>query len=252
MMKKLFERNELAFALVWIVLYVVMFGNAGALTASAVTNYALQAVVGLVMVAVLLIFARKKGLMTYWGLVPFGGSWRKMLWFVPLIIAMSENIWLGFGLREDGALATVLGVAAIGVLAPIMEELTMRGLLYRAMGRENALRAFIVCSLTFGVGHLANLAFGQDVVYTLVQVVYAICIGFCFMAVFHTGKSLLPSIIGHIEMNSLSFFCNAGTAGSALDYLTVVVMCVICVGYGAYLLWAYHDERPLSSAPLVW
>ena len=33
-MKKLFERNELAFALVWIGLYVVVFGNAGVLTGS--------------------------------------------------------------------------------------------------------------------------------------------------------------------------------------------------------------------------
>ncbi len=251
-MKRLFERNELAFALVWIVLYVVVFGNAGVLTESAVTNYALQVVVGVVMVAVLLVFARKNNLREYWGLVPFKGDWRKVLWFIPLIIAMSENVWLGFGLVEDNALATVLGIAAIGVLGPIMEELTMRSLLYRAMGKENALRAFIVCSLTFGVGHLVNLALGADIVRTLLQVVYATCIGFCFMAVFHTGKSLLPSIIAHIEFNSLSFFCNMDTTGSMMEYVSIVVVCIMCVWYGVYLLRTYCNERPLTSAPLEW
>lgn len=251
-MKKLFENNELAFALVWIVLYVVVFGNAGVLTASPVTNYALQTVVGVVMVSALLGFARKNDLQEYWGLVPFRSDWRKVLWFVPLIVAMSENIWLGFGLPEKSALATLLGIAAIGVLAPIMEELTMRSLLYRAMGRENALRAFVVCSLTFGIGHLVNLALGEDTVRTLLQVGYATCIGFCFMAAFHTGKSLLPSILAHIEFNTLSFFCNMDTTGSALEYVTIVLLCVICVAYGAYLLWAYRDERPLTTAPLKW
>lgn len=251
-MKKLFERNELAFALVWIMLYVVVFGNAGVLTESAVTNYALQVVVGTVMVAVLMVFARKNDLGEYWGLVPFNGNWRKVLWFVPLIIAMSENVWLGFGLSEDSALATVLGIAAIGVLGPIMEELTMRSLLYRAMGKENALRAFIVCSLTFGIGHLVNLALGADIVRTLLQVAYATCIGFCFMAVFHAGKSLLPCILAHIEFNSLSFFCNVEITGSVLDYMTIVILCIMCVAYGAYLLWDNRDDRPLTSAPLEW
>lgn len=251
-MRKLFERNELVFALVWIALYVVVYGNAGVLTENVVTNYALQIVVGVVMMVVLLTFARKNDLQQYWGLVPFRGDWRNVLWFIPLIIAMSENIWLGVGLTEDSALATVLGITAIGVVAPIMEELTMRSLLYRAMGKENALRAFIVCSLTFGIGHLANLAFGHDTVRTLIQVVYATCIGFCFMAAFHTGKSLLPSILAHIEFNSLSFFCNMDTAGSVMDYVTIAIVCVICVWYGLYLLRVYRDERPLTSAPLEW
>lgn len=251
-MRRLFKKSELGFALVLIAVYVIGFGNAGVLFDDPVPNYAAQIVVGVVLVAFIVGFACKNGLRTYWGLVPFEGSWRKMLWFVPLIVVATENIWSGFGMREDGMAATLLGIAAIGVLGPILEELTMRSILFRAIGRKSGVRAFVICTVTFGVGHLANIAFGRDVMRTLLQVGYALCIGFCLMAVLHTGRSLLPGIVMHALFNSLSFVGHVEeAAGTAADYASVALMCVICLAYGVYLLRAYADERPLTRGPLA-
>lgn len=251
-MKALFDKDETIFAAVWIVIYVVGFGNAGVLTDDVVTNYAAQVAVGLVMVVALVTFASKNGLLEYWGLCPLRGDARRFLWFVPLVVFMSENVWLGLGTGEDSALATVLGIAAIGVLAPILEELVLRVILYRALGHSNALRAFVICSVTFGIGHIVNLLFGQDPVRTLTQVGYALCIGFCFMAVLHAGRSVVPISLAHIEMNTLSFFANQGEMGTAADYATIAIMCVGCVAYGIYVLRAHAGERPLTNAPLEW
>lgn len=251
-MKALFDRDETIFALVWIVIYVVGFGNAGVLTDDVVTNYAIQVAVGLVMAVALVTFARKNDLLEYWGLCPLRGDARRFLWFVPLLVLMSENVWLGLGKGEDSTLAMVLGIAAIGVMAPILEELVLRVILYRALGHSNALRAFVVCSVTFGVGHIVNLLFGHDLARTLIQVCYALCIGFCLTAVLHAGRSIVPITLAHIEMNTLGFFANQGEVGTVADYVTIAILCVGCIAYGIYVLRAHADERPLTGAPLEW
>ena len=249
-MRGLFERSELGFALAWIVVYVVGFGNAGVLTDSETTNYAIQVTVGAVMVVALVCFASRNGLLEYWGLRPFRGDWRRFLWFVPLLVAMSENLWLGVGLRAGDIPTTVLGVLAIGVMAPILEELVLRSILYRALGRDDALRAFVICAVTFGVGHISNLLFGADRLYTLIQVGFALCIGFCLMAVLHTGRSLFPCMLAHIEMNALSFFGHTSDSYGAPEFTCIIVMCAICVAYGIYLLRSFAKERPLTNSPL--
>ena len=89
-----------------------------------------------------------------------------------------------------------------------LEELIFRGLLFNAMLKNGKNSAIIVSSVTFGVGHIINLinGSGAELLPNLLQVVYAIAVGFMFMMIYYRTKSLLPCIITHGVFNALSAF----------------------------------------------
>ncbi|MDE7233732.1 MAG: CPBP family intramembrane metalloprotease, partial [Ruminiclostridium sp.] len=98
-------------------------------------------------------------------------------------------------------------------------------------------RAIVNSSVTFGLGHIVNLLNGRDFVPTLLQICYAIALGFLFTIIFYKGKSLLPCIITHSVFNSLSTF---GVEGSQTYRMAVAAaLCVISV---AYTLWILKKE----------
>ena len=245
-MKKLYEKKPVLFAVIWIVIYVVGFGSAGIQTENAVINYALQIAVGLLISALLLLFIRKNGLAAHFGLCRFSGDRKRFLYLLPPLIAATVNIWSGFGLREKTAAANLLGVLAIGVIGPFLEELILRSILFRAVAKTNTRRAFWIAALSFGIGHLVNIAYGAAVPETLAQVGFACCFGVCAGALLYTGKSLLPGILLHILHNSLSFI---GASQTEHNWVFVPV-CVIYAAYGAYLLYMHRKECPLTADPL--
>ncbi|MCR4760425.1 MAG: CPBP family intramembrane metalloprotease [Oscillospiraceae bacterium] len=244
-MKKLFEKKPVLFAVIWIVIYVVGFGSAGIQTENAALNYALQTAAGLIICGVLLGFIRKNGLAEHFGLCRFRGEPKRFLYLLPPLLAAAVNIWSGFGMREQTAAANLLGVLAIGVLGPFLEELILRSILFRAVARTNTRRGFWIAALSFGIGHLVNIAYGASVPDTLIQVGFACCFGICAGALLYTGKSLLPGVLLHIMHNSLGFI-GATEKEQVWYYLPV---CVIDLAYGAYLLHTHRETCPLTSAP---
>lgn len=245
-MKKLYENKPVLFAVIWIVIYVVGFGSAGIQTENAALNYALQIAAGLVICAVLLTFIRKNGLAEHFGLCRFRGNLRRFLYLIPPLLAATVNIWSGFGLREQTIAANLLGVLAIGVLGPFLEELILRSILFRAVAGKNTRRAFWIAALSFGIGHLVNIAYGAPVGETLMQVGFACCFGICSGALLYTGKSLRPCVLLHILHNSLSFVGNTET-----EHLWFFIpVCAIYLAYCTFLLYTHRAECPLTAEPL--
>ena len=67
-MKKLYEKSELAFALMWVALYCVLQSVAELLNKTIGTEYAASAAFCLLQAIVLFVFIRKNGLMKRYGL----------------------------------------------------------------------------------------------------------------------------------------------------------------------------------------
>ncbi len=88
-MKKLYEKNELTFAIVWIVIYCVLQSLANPLNEIIGIEYSASAVFCILQAIVLLGFIRKNGLQKRYGLcrsqVP---AWR-FLYYVPLLVLAS-------------------------------------------------------------------------------------------------------------------------------------------------------------------
>ncbi len=72
-----------------------------------------------------------------------------------------------------------------------MEEVIFRGFLFKAICKTNVKQAIIISSVTFGFGHIVNLLNGRDIPETLIQICYAVAIGFLFYNYFYKGKKSL-------------------------------------------------------------
>jgi membrane protease YdiL (CAAX protease family) len=113
-----------------------------------------------------------------------------------------------------------------------IEEIIFRGFLFRMMEKESPAAAAAVSSVTFGIGHIVNLFNGADHVPTLMQICYAMAIGYLFVTIFRRSKSLLPCIIAHSVNNALSVF---NTENNVSMYIAPVFLTVIPLVYAVYI-----------------
>ena len=246
-MKKLYEKKPVLFAVIWIVIYVVLFGSAGNQSEQQAQNYAVQIGIGLVMTAVLVLFLRKYDLAKLHGFCKFQGEPRKYLYFIPLLIAGTANIWTGFGWKHETAAENLTGIAAIGIIAPFLEELILRSLLFHAIAKTSIKRGYWFAALSFGIGHFSNLAYGAPLKETVVQVIFACCFGICAGALLTCGKSLLPGVLLHMAWNTLNFVGAAQTSDS-VDLLCIAAASILFAGYGLYLLHVHHPFDAENAA----
>ena len=230
-MKNLFDKSEILFAVLWIVIYVVGFSSADLLSEAIGFPKLITVGLGIILSFILLLFLRKHRLGTYFGLCRFKGSLPGFLFFLPLIAITSVNLWCGFALPADlfAAVCGVLVMCFVGFL----EEIIFRGFLFKAMSKSGVKSAIIVSSLTFGVGHITNLILGASLPETLLQLVYASAVGFCYTMIFYKGGSLLPCILSHVLINATSIF--AADPSGETELILAVLQTALGIGYGIWL-----------------
>ena len=130
-----------------------------------------------------------------------------------------------------------------------VEEIIFRGFLFKAMAKDNLRTAIIVSAVTFGAGHIVNLANTADTLGVLLQVGYAIVIGFLYTIIVWKGGSLLPCIASHMFVNGTSVFAPEqgpfyqlvsavfGTATPQLAEVSSALLIILVSGSYALYLW---------------
>ena len=231
-MTKLYRKNELTFSILWIVLYVVLFSMADDISKDLGTLKIVTAPLGIVMTAVMAGWIAKNGLRDKYGLCLPKMSGKQMLFYLPLVVIASTSLWFGCTMTMSATEAALRVVSMLCV--GFIEEIIFRGFLFKAMCRTNVKRAVIISSLTFGIGHIVNLLNGADVFPTLMQIVYAVALGFLFTIIFLKSGSLIPCIVTHSAINSLSTFGADHTAGQLIAI--TVTLTVISIAYAAWIL----------------
>ena len=111
-----------------------------------------------------------------------------------------------------------------------LEKLIFRGFLYNLLAKENVKKAMIISSITFGIGNIVNLLNSAHLVPTLLQICYAISLGYLFVLIFNKSNSLLPAIITHSIINSLKFL---NAINKVSTYLIPVIL--IIISYSLYI-----------------
>lgn len=252
-MKKLYEKNELGFSLMWIGIYVVLLSLADSLSQEQFQTYKLiTAPLCVVMSVFIIVWIVKNGLAEKYGLGKVNIKPAQYLFFIPLIAIPSVNVWYGVTTEvmweiseENARLLTALElvlhvVSMIGV--GFLEEIIFRGFLFKAIEKSSAKRAIIISSITFGLGHIVNLFRGtQDLLTTILQICYAVAIGFLFTFIFYRSGTLLPCIITHQLVNSLSAF--SAERGNEQLIITSVFLIVICVLYSVWIIVRTKPNR---------
>lgn len=229
-MKKLYEKNELWFALVWIIGYCLITipirGKLGDESPAMLIALALIA-------AGIFAFVKKYHLEEKYGLVKWKGKASDYWFFIPMLILMTGNLWRGFGMAYSGAAQVFAAVSMF--LVGFVEEMLFRGFLFRILLKKDpAPAAVTISAVTFGIGHIVNLLAGQAGLETVVQVLFAIAWGFIFTFVFYKSGSLLVCIVVHGMIDVFAkFSASDGNMTAAYIYITATI--VIAVIYCLYL-----------------
>ena len=230
-MKKLYEKNELTFAIVWIVAYCVLQSLANPLNQVIGIEYAASAGFCILQAIVLFSFIRKNNLLKRYGLCKSPVSAWRFLCYVPLIVLASGNLWNGVAVNYTPVetACRIVCMLCVGFL----EEVIFRGLLFTAIAKNNVKSAIIISSVTFGIGHMINLfnGSGMDLVSNLCQIVFAVAVGFLLVTIFYRGGSLIPCILVHAAINTLSTFANDASLTTEMHLLHLGILIAITVGY---------------------
>ena len=244
MLKKLYEKSEIWFAVAWIIAYVVLASTGDNISEDIGISKIITLPILVALSAILYFFLRKNGLTEKYGLCKPQLPAVKMLYYTPLIILLTANLWYGARLNQPPP-ETVLYVLAMFCVG-FLEELIFRGLLFQAMARDGVKSAIIVSSITFGIGHIVNLfnGSGAELLPNLLQVMYAVAIGFAFVMIYHKTKSLMPCIFTHSIFNGLSAFANEAVMTPQRQIISGVLLAVIAGGYALYLAMAVKEENP--------
>lgn len=232
-MYRLYKKNELSFSLVWIIAYVILLSLADSISASLGTLKIITAPVCIIFTLLILGFIKRHNLWKEYGLCSFQGNLKNYLYFIPLILIISVNLWNGITMNSS-ITETVLFILSMACVGGI-EEIIFRGFLFKAICKDNIKLAVFISGITFGMGHIVNLLNGNDLIPTLLQICYATAIGFLFTIIFYKGKSLLPCIITHGAVNSLSIFA-VNNSSLMYDLITAAILCIVPVAYGLWIL----------------
>ena len=242
-MMALYRKSELWFALVWIISYCVLASIADQLSLLIGVEKIVTLPVLLILSVILLLFVWKNPLAQKYGLCKSQIPASKMLFYAPLLALLTVNLWYGFSVSAsplEGALY-MQSMLCVGFL----EEMIFRGFLFCAMAKNGVRSAVIVSSITFGMGHIMNLinGSGAQLLPNLLQVMYAVAIGFAFVMIYCKTKSLMPCIFTHSIFNGLSAFANEAVMTHKRQIISGILLTVITGGYALYLALAVKEEN---------
>ena len=239
-MKKFYEKNEIWFAVIFIIVYVVGTALADMFSDMIGVGKSITVAYTFALSIFLAVWIFKNGLKEKYGLIAPEFNFKKDLFYLPLLVLISINFFFGARLNAN-ALETVLYVLSM-LAVGFLEEVIFRGLLFKAMAKDNLKVAVIVSSLTFGIGHVVNLITGNGaVVATILQIIYATAVGFLFVIIFLKGGSLLPCIIAHALVNASSIFSAQDESILWMQLVTAGVTIVVAAAYSVYLIKARKE-----------
>ena len=246
-MTKLYQKSEIAFAILWIVAYVVLTSLADQLSEAVGVTKSVTAALHIVMSLVLFFWIRNNRLGGKYGFCSSEVPAKRFLYYIPLMIIASTAFWGGIK-PQYGLLETALFIVSMCCVG-FLEEVIFRGLLFRAMEKDNLRSAILVSSLTFGIGHIVNLfnGSGRELASSLIQIVFAVLVGFVLVWIFYHGKSLIPCILFHSVNNALKVFAVEGSFSPQTEMiLNLAVIVVLLGGYAAYLVKTFPIREKRS------
>lgn len=226
MMKKFFEKYELWMCMALIALYIII--NSYCMQNFGIENYR-SAIINTLFSLLLVVLMVALGRTQYYGLTKVHNL-KKYMYFLPLLFILSINLWNGININHTKSqiIFHILTMINIGFI----EEVIFRGFLFKMMEKDNVKSAIVVSSITFGIGHIVNLLNGAALFPTLMQICYAMAIGYLFVIIFYKSKSLVPCIIAHGLFNALSIF---HVENAVSLYLAPAFLIIVPLAYALYI-----------------
>ena len=172
-------------------------------------------------------------------------TWRKLLAGLPLLL-LPVIVVTSSGFKSSSA-SQMIGFAILTLMVGFAEEGLLRGVVLRAMLPIGVIRATVLSSVFFGIGHLLNILQGAAPAATIIQMIYSILLGIGFAGVrLYTG-SIWPAIVIH----TLIDFVDIGSRGFVLappQSLTLAGIIAPVVLTGLYALYGWWLLRRTTKS----
>lgn len=233
-------------AIAWIVAYIVVVGAGDTLSLSVGRENSMTAVLVLALCVVLVLYLGATSRLRAYGVrAPLASDLRSTLFYVPLLVMAFLQYIKGLNGELDAVAVILVVLLMVGV--GFSEELIFRGFLYRAIAHRSGVRkAVVISGLTFGLGHIVNLARGYTGLDQLLQVVVAIAVGVVLALLVAVTGSIMPGVVFHILFN----ISGSVTADNrTLEVYVAVAVLVICSAYSTYLVRQLRRTEPSGSSP---
>ena len=124
MFKKLYGKSEIWFAVAWIIAYVILASTGDNISAVLGIEKIVTLPILIAMSAILYFFVRKNGLTEKYGLCKPQLPAAKMLFYAPLFILLTANLWYGAAMNLS-PLETVLYILSMFCVG-FLEEMIFR------------------------------------------------------------------------------------------------------------------------------
>jgi len=164
-----------------------------------------------------------------------------LLLFIPALALPIGNLTFGFSAIQFSMLLNAVLVAAF---SGFVEEVTFRGIMLRAFQPRGEWKAVLITTAFFGFIHAINVVAGYDPLYVVIQIFYALAIGFGFGAMAIKGRMIWPLIIAH-GLGNFFGLINDGQIGTHL-FIVSLAYIILFTGYGIFLMLRKNDESTIT------
>jgi membrane protease YdiL (CAAX protease family) len=165
---------------------------------------------------------------------------KKVFYFIPLIIIEILPFFNGF--NEQNNYLRIILLIIFTVIVGVNEELYFRGIIV-ALYKNNGIKAIIVSSILFGVGHIANAFSNSNYLYIILQIIFAFIIGIVYAEIVIITKSIIPAIIFHAVHDFIGMVTNDNIVGKS--FLVLIIQMIVLIIY-IIIMW---KEIKYKSSP---
>ncbi|MEY9977852.1 lysostaphin resistance A-like protein [Lysinibacillus sp. RC79] len=168
------------------------------------------------------------------------------------VIVVSELVAFLNGITDNDVFSAqyVLILFLFVIAVGFYEELIFRGLIFKYLSAKGLKVAILGSSILFGIGHLANLASGADLLMTLLQITYAFLFGLVCAEIVAKTKSIIFPIVWHATHDFFAFL----TDKSEPDVLAIsiyVFQCILLIGLAIYFWKALFTKKDKAGAVII-
>lgn len=236
-------KKELKFFVIWTVIYFILV-----ILANVLSNYiikipnSINAFVEILFPIVVIIYLKKKRLLSYYGINSLKYlHYKNLLFCVPMIIIPFLNLGFGIHINYSWQQLLLISIAMLGV--GFSEEILFRSFLIKALKNKNTKVAIFMPSIIFGVIHLTNLFGGANLIQTVLQVIYATSFALMCSLFFIKTNNIIPCMICHSLANITNSFLP--------NDLSIAYQSMECIAFiipsSFYALFLYKTNKILTK-----
>jgi uncharacterized protein len=237
------ERHPYWFVAILEIIVIAVYLMAG--TIASIAQLSNQAITGIANTTLSMLVIGALSALGWWRTVGFRrpARPRHLLFFLPLLLPVLINLAVGLNVSS---LVLFIQLLALAFLIGFAEEAIFRGLMLNALKARGLWQAAIITSLLFGLSHSLNLLSGKSGADILIQVSYALAIGFAFAALVLKKGILWPLVIAHALIDFTSFI-GKDIVPAVWNVIAGVALTFVFMSYGLYLMRQQRDEPMIRA-----